>query len=277
MKILIAADIEGVANVWRPEQTVAGSPDYESARRWLTAEVSAAARGAFTAGATEVRVADSHGHYANILADALDPRVRLIQGKPRRLGMLAGVEGVDGVLLIGWHARSRSAGALAHSINSFAFSRIWLNDREVGEIGLYLALAAECGAPVLMLSGCEQAVAEAQAFLPQLAGAVVKWPQGARAGCSLSGEAAQRLIEETAERVCRDMASIVEYELPPQLRTRPVRMRLQCQSAALADLFALWPTLRREDAADTLDFECPDVQEAVRSLNALSTMSAALR
>ena len=89
------------------------------ARRWMTAEASAAVRGAFAGGADEVLVADSHGYYANLLADELDPRALLIQGKPRRLGMFSGIEqGVDGVLLIGWrliaHFVERGRVATAH-------------------------------------------------------------------------------------------------------------------------------------------------------------------
>ena len=292
MKILIATDIEGIANVWRPEQTVPGSPDYERARRWMTAEASAAVRGACAAGATEVWVNDSHGHYANILADELDPRARLIQGKPRQLGMLAGIEqGIDGVLLIGWHTRSKSAGALAHSINSFAFSRLWLNDLEIGEIGLYGALAAERGVPLLMMSGCERAAEEATNLFPDIACAIVKWSQGARAGASLSNVVAQELIEKTAESACRAWQMINERSpVPEPLLARPVRVRLQCQTPALADLFSLWPSVRRAQAsgtggqesavaaaADTVAFDCASVHEAVRSLNALSAMSTALR
>ena len=282
MKILIAADIEGVANVWRPEQTVPGSPDYERARRWLTAEASAAVRGAFTGGASEVRVADSHGHYTNILADELDPRARLIQGKPRRLGMLAGLENApDGILMIGWHARAKSAGTLAHSINSFAFSRIWLDGREVGEIGLYCALAAEYDVPVLMLSGCECAVAEARQRCSAIAGVAVKWPLGAQAGNSLSCAEAAGLIEKAAAQACREATARKNAHPPrtPAVGRRAVR--LQCQTAALADLFALWPGVRRETdecgSADTLAFDCASVEDAVRSLNALSAMSASLR
>ena len=47
MRILISADIEGVANVFHPEQTRAGNGEYERARRWMTAEADAAVRGAF--------------------------------------------------------------------------------------------------------------------------------------------------------------------------------------------------------------------------------------
>ncbi len=52
----------------------------------------------------------------------------------------------------------------------------------------------------------------------------------------------------------------------------PVTVRLQCQMPAQADVFALWPALRRDDA-ETVSFDCASVEEAVRSLNALSVMA----
>ena len=275
-KILIAVDIEGVAGVWRPEQTQAGQSDYERARVWMTQEASAAVRGAFEGGAAEVLVNDSHGHFGNLLVDALDPRAQLIQGKPRVLGMMAGVDqAVDGVLMVGWHARSKSRGVLAHTSNSFAFARVWLGGHELGEIGLYAALAGEFGVPVLMASGCDVMADELHALLPQTPCAVVKWSDGARSGRSLSAEQARALIERTAresvQRLIDAAARLPLFALPA-----PLELRVQCQTPALADVFALWPTVQRIDG-DTIAVDCDSVQAAVRSLNALSAMSSVLR
>ena len=57
------------------------------------------------------------------------------------------------VFMIGYHARAQGRGILAHTINSFAFARVSLDGEEVGEAGLYGALAEERGARVAILSG----------------------------------------------------------------------------------------------------------------------------
>ena len=102
MRILISTDIEGVAGVFHAEQTRAGNGEYERARRWMTREANAAVEGAFAGGATEVMVNDSHGGFRNLLPDELDPRARLVLGKPRHLGMAAGAEaGGDAMFLTG--------------------------------------------------------------------------------------------------------------------------------------------------------------------------------
>jgi D-amino peptidase len=274
-KILISVDIEGVAGVWRPEQTQAGNAEYERARRWMTQEANAAIQGAFEGGADEVLVNDSHGHFGNLLADELDARVSLIQGKPRQLGMMAGADQqVQGVVMLGWHARAKSTGVLAHTSNSLAFARVWLNGQELGEVGIYAALAGELGVPVLLATGCDVMAAEAQALMPGLPCAVVKWSHGARSGRSLSPKAAQALIQagvgEAVHRLHQGHAAAF-FRLES-----PLLLRLQCQSPALADVFSLWPHIQREDG-DTVRLDCQSVQDAVRSLNAMSAMSSVLR
>jgi D-amino peptidase len=277
-KILIAVDIEGVAGVWRPEQVQAGNADYERARRWMTQEADAAIRGAFAGGAGAVLVNDSHGHFGNLLADELDPRAELIQGKPRQLGMMAGVDqGVAGVLMIGWHARAKSRGVLAHTSNSFAFARVWLGGLELGEFGLYAALAGEFGVPVLMASGCDVMADEVNTLLPHAACAVVKWSEGARSGRSLSPASARALIEATARDAVQGLGPVRPRGCTPwRLPGASPTLRVQCQTPALADAFALWPGVQREDA-ETIVVTCATVQDAVRSLNALSVMATALR
>lgn len=274
-KILISMDIEGVAGVWRPEQTQAGNGEYERARRWMTEEANAAVRGALAGGASEVLVNDSHGHFGNLLADLLDPRAQLIQGKPRMLGMMAGVEqGVDGVLMIGWHARAKTRGVLAHTTNSFAFARVWLGGLELGEVGLYAALAGELGVPVLLVSGCDVLADEVAALLPHADMSVCKWSDGARSGRSLSPQAACAQIEQASHQAVLRLQG--DAAPPAWTLSAPLTLRVQCQTPALADLFSLWPSVQREDG-DTLSLPCASVTDAVRSLNALAAMSSVLR
>ena len=271
MKILISVDIEGVAGVFHPEQTRAGNTEYERARRLMTAEANAAIRGAFDGGATAVLVNDSHGGFRNLLPDELDPRARAVLGKPRVLGMMGGLEEVcDGVFMIGYHARSQSRGVLAHTINSFAFARVWLNGEELGEAGLYGALAAELGVPVLLASGDDVFQAETQPLYPQARFVVTKTAHGHASGISLSPSAVQGAIEAAAREVLRG-------ERPrPAPRQGPFVCRLQTQTSALADLFAVLPGLERVDGV-TVTFSKDSVQDVVRTLNSLSAMSAMLR
>lgn len=200
-RILISADIEGIAGVFHPEQTRPGNPEYERARRQMTAEASAAITGALQAGATAVYVNDSHGSFRNLLPEHLpnDHRVRIIQGKPRYLGMVSGVElGVDAVMLIGYHSRAQGRGILAHTINSFAFARICLQQQELGEAGIYAALAGAHGACVLMATGDDAFIEETRPLLPHTLFVQTKQATGCNSGTSLPPQQACAAIRSAA-------------------------------------------------------------------------------
>lgn len=272
MKILISTDIEGVAGVFHPEQTRAGNPEYERARLLMAHEANAAIAGAFDAGATEVRVNDSHGGFRNMPPDLLDPRAQVVQGKPRTLGMMAGVEdGVEAVCMVGYHSRARGRGVLAHTINSFAFAGVWLGGQELGEAGLYGALAGEYGAPVVMGSGDDVFIAENRPLFPHARFVQTKRATGCHSGVSLSPQASRAAIR----------AGVAEG-LSARANARPLvlagaqAVTLRTQSPAMADLFCQWPSFERLDGV-TLRFDAASVEAAVRMLNCCSAMSSLLR
>ena len=271
MKILISTDIEGVAGVVHHQQVRPGNPEYERARVLMTHEANAAIAGAFDAGATEVLVNDSHGDFRNMPAELLDPRAHYVLGKPRYLGMMAGVDlGVDAVCLVGYHSRAQGRGILAHTTNSFAFARVRFHGEEVGEAAMYGALAGEYGVPVVMASGDDVFIEEHGPLFPQAVFVQTKRATGQTSGISLSPQAAREAIR----------AGVIEALRRPRpaayrLRT-PLAVRIQTQTPALADLFCQWPTLERL-AGDEIGFEAPSVEAAVRTVNCLSAMSALLR
>ncbi|HEX7911211.1 MAG TPA: M55 family metallopeptidase [Paraburkholderia sp.] len=277
MKVLISADIEGVAGVFHPEQTRAGNGEYEAARRWMTLEANAAIEGAFAGGATQVWVNDSHGAFRNLLPDLLDDRAQVVLGKPRTLGMMAGLEyGAALVFMIGYHAMAQTRGILAHTINSFAFARVSLNGVEVGEAGLYGALAKEYGAKVALLSGDDVFAEETAPRFPGARFVVTKSATGHASGVTQSPASARKAIEAAAREVVQQ--SLAEGHARESVRASalPVECELRTQTSALADLFCQWPTLTRVDAV-TLRFGAASVEHAVRMLNCLSAMSFMLR
>lgn len=272
MKVLISTDIEGVAGVFHPEQVRAGNPEYERARVLMTHEANAAIAGAFDAGATDVLVNDSHGSFRNMPPDLLDPRAQAVMGKPRYLSMMAGVDdGVDAVCMIGYHSRAQGRGILAHTINSFAFARVHLNDKELGEAGIYGALAGEYNVPVVMASGDDVFIEEHRPLFPHATFVQTKRATGQTSGISLSPVQSCRAIRVgVAAALARHSAA------RPFLLPGPIAVRIQTQTPALADLFCQWPTLQRLDG-DEVGFDAPTVQAAVRMINCLSAMSTMLR
>ncbi|AKZ64215.1 D-aminopeptidase [Herbaspirillum hiltneri N3] len=274
MNILISVDIEGIAGVFHPEQTRPGNGEYERARRQMTEEANAVIRGALAGGAGNIVVNDSHGSFRNLLPDLLHPDARVVLGKPRVLGMMGGVAGdVDAVMMVGYHSRSQTGGILAHTINSFAFSRVWLNGAELGEAGIYGALAGEYGVPVIFGSGDDVFIKETAPLFPHAHFAEIKKAHGANSGDSLSPQQACTLLEEVAQEAVQAARAT---QMPKYRIEVPVTCRLQVQTPALTDLFCQLPIVERVDAV-TLKFDAPSVEFVVRVLNSLSAMSFMLR
>ncbi|HKP66569.1 MAG TPA: M55 family metallopeptidase [Casimicrobiaceae bacterium] len=272
MRILISVDIEGIAGVVHPEQTRAGNAEYERARRQMTAEANAAALGAFDGGADAVIVNDSHGDFRNLIHDAVDPRIELLLGKPRDLGMMAGVDqDCAAVFLVGWHAKARGSGVLSHTINSFAFSRVSVNGADVGEAQLYGAVAAEFSVPIALLTGDDRFIEETAPTFPGAVTVAVKRAHANRVATSLSAHAACDAIRNGAKEAATRCASLKGKPLQT-----PASITVEATSVAIADLFAMLPIVKRVDPA-TVQFTSPTMRHAIRVLNSLSAMSSVLR
>jgi D-amino peptidase len=228
VRVLISADMEGIAGVVAYDDVLPGRPDYERNRSLMTAEVSAGVRGAlaYDPGA-EVLVADAHADGRNLLPAELDRRARLIRGEPRPGGMLAGIAaGVDAVVLIGQHAQAGTADAvLAHSVNGRAILEVRCNGQALGEVGLNVAYAAAHGTTVVLATGDDAATAEAEQFAPGVRTVAVKRALGGWAAECLHPEEARRLIETATTEALAARADIrpARFDGPVELEIDLIR------------------------------------------------------
>ena len=112
MRVYISADMEGVSGVVDAADVQPGGIDYERGRALMTEDVNRAIRGARAADpAAAVTVNDAHGPMRNILPQQLDPRARLVRGRPKLMGMLEGLDSsFDAMVCVGYHARAGAFG-----------------------------------------------------------------------------------------------------------------------------------------------------------------------
>jgi len=168
LKVFILADMEGIAGVCLEEHTTAGTPHYEQARRWMTADVNAAVQGALDAGASEVVVLDGHGANSlyNLVYEELHEGAEYIVGSPRGWYLTGLDSSFHCVLMVGMHAMAGTPRAvLEHTWSTARWYRCRLNGRETGEIGLMAAFAGSFGVPVTLVTGDQAACEEARHFL----------------------------------------------------------------------------------------------------------------
>lgn len=245
MKILIAADMEGISGVVSWDQVTPGSADYPRFRALMTDDVNAAIRGAFDGGAVEVVVTDGHNNGRNILVEAMDGRARLNSGSTSPLSMVQGVEqGVDGVLFVGYHARIGVQDAiLEHTWSDERVTHLWVNGVLFGETALNAAVCGQFGVPVLMVSGDQAVCVEGREVLGPIETAEVKRASGRMAAELLAPQAAQQRIYEAA---CRAVTRLKSGDSPAPFRVdAPISLEVEFVQSEMADKAMLMPGATR--------------------------------
>lgn len=214
-KVYIATDMEGCSGVTCSEQVFG-----EEGSRLMAGDMNACIEGCFAAGATEVVVRDHHSSGTNVDPKSIDRRAKLIQGKTPE-GRFKDIEGSAAIILLGYHAMALTpGGTLAHSYSSASIQGMWLNGREVGEIGVDAAIAAEHNVPVVMVSGDDKCCAEAQAWLPGVVACQTKVGTGPQSADPLPLEESRRLITQKTQEALAKRKEIkpIKIEYPATLR-----------------------------------------------------------
>jgi D-amino peptidase len=271
MKILIAADMEGISGVTTWDQVTAGHFEYPRFRRLMTEDVNAAVRGAFDAGAKEVFVTDGHAAGSNILIEELDQRASLNTGSPSPLSMVQGVDEVDGVIYVGYHARAGSPEAiLDHTWSSKTVANVWLNEMLMGEYGLNAAVAGHFEVPVLMVTGDQTACAQAVELLGDLEIAVVKHATGRYAAECLPPKVTQGMIQKAAAQA---VARLARGKAPaPFMLEEPVSLSVEFNNSAMADHAMRMPGAERDGACISLSL--PDMLTAYNAFRGIVALAA---
>jgi D-amino peptidase len=251
MKILIAADMEGITGVVHWDQVNPEHAEYNRSRKIMTEDVNAAIRGATAAGADEIIVSDGHSWGRNILIEDLDSHARLNSGTPSPFSMIQGIDsGVDGVLLVGYHARIGTPNAiLEHTWSDQRVANFWLKDQKqaeflpYGEIGLNAAVCGHFKIPVLMISGDQAACNEASELLGDIDTAVVKWASSRMAAECLSTEEAQQKIQRAAFQAVSRLIATIDSEVVIRYLSLepPITMAIDFVQSEMADKAALLP------------------------------------
>jgi D-amino peptidase len=261
-KVYISADMEGVVGTVTGDQLGPTGFEYERFRGFMTDEVLAAIEGARAAGATEFLVSDSHGNGENLLIERFPKDVQIVRSWPRPLAMMEGIDAsFDAVIFIGYHASTTNpAGVRAHTMSSANFADVRLNGVSMPEAGLNAAVAGHFNVPVVMISGDDVIVKEAQALLGPIAGAVVKWALGFHAARTMTPEAGRELIRETAKNAIGRIRDFKPFRVQV-----PVTLDLRFKNYRPSEVLAMLPIVERTDA-HSIRYRAKDMLEATRFL-----------
>lgn len=214
-KVYVFVDMEGCSGVTCREQVLNGEGALS-----MAGDINACVEACFKAGATQVVVRDGHGRGFNVDSKLIDKRAELIQG-PTPYERFKNIDGSEAIILLGYHAMSLTPNAiLAHSYDSKRTQALYLNGREIGEIGMDALIAAEHKVPVVMVSGADDACREAREWIPGVVTCQVKRSTTTQSGVCLAVSKAHKLIAKSVKLALakRKKIAMVEPQYPAVLR-----------------------------------------------------------
>ena len=272
LKVYISVDMEGIAGVVTADQLGPTGFEYGRAREFMTGEALAAIAGARDAGATQIVVSDSHGNGESLLIDKFPPDVTIIRSWPRPLMMMQGIDSTfDAAVFIGYHASTtNSAGVRAHTISSANFASVELNGVSMPEAGINAAIAGYFSVPIVAISGDNVAVAEAQALIGSMEGAIVKQAISFHSAATMTPDAAQQLIRQKVK-----AGVLRRTTLRPYVVRAPVRLDLTFKSYTPAEMLSFLSIVQRT-TSHAIRFTGRDILEVSRFLEFINTYQAGM-
>jgi D-amino peptidase len=271
MRVYVSVDMEGIAGVVHVDQTRRSGHDYERARRWMTAEASAAIAGAYDGGATAVVVNDAHADMRNLVLEELDPRAEIISGSLKPMSMVEGAgAGFGCALFVGYHAGAGTrAGILDHTYYGRVVHRLRVGGRDWNEAALNAAAIGAHGVPVALITGDRTTCDQARALLGELDVCPVKDAITRYAARSLHPDEARRRIREAAAHA---VARAGKGVFPPFRPAPPFELELDFLNAACADAAMLVPGTARTGGV-TCTYRAPDAATLLQVIQAWTILA----
>ena len=271
MKIFISVDMEGITGL--PDHTFVEDEkhNYERARRIMTEEANAIIEGAFTNGATEIVVNDSHSNMNNLLIDELHPDVTLITGSKKPFSMVQSLDSsYDGAIFAGYHSRAGKPGVMSHTM-TLNIRNVYINDVAVGEIGMNAYMAGFHGVPVIMLAGDQFACQEAETLIPGIQTAIVKEAISRSAAKSLHPEKAKQLLKEKAGQAVNHIKTMQPF-VPPQ---NP-ELTVEFNNYGQAESASYMPGCELDHHAPIVKYKAKDMVEAYRAMLVMANLASGI-
>ncbi|WP_404455714.1 M55 family metallopeptidase [Oceanobacillus kapialis] len=268
MKLYLSVDMEGITGL--PDHTYVDfrKHNYERARKIMTDETNYVIDAAFQHGCKEIVVNDSHSKMNNLLIDQLHPEAYLITGEVKPYSMMQGLdESFDGAMFIGYHARAGQFGVMSHAM-IHAVRNFYINDHEIGEMGLNAYLAGYYNVPLLMVSGDDQAAKEAEDLVQGITTTAVKTSISRSSVKSLTPKKAGELLTKRVG-IALQKRQNVQPLSPPD---NPV-LRIEFTNYGQAEWANLMPGTEIEPGSTIVKYHAKDIKEAYQAMLVMTELA----
>jgi len=274
LKASISVDLEGMPYIVTSHLGLKGTL-YEEARKIATKVTLIVADELYKNGFEEIVVADSHGPMVNLHVEELPEYMEIIRGFPRPLSMVAGIEGCNVAVFLGYHAKFGTAKSSSdHTYSGGSIRKVEVNGVEVSEFLLNAYVAGEFSVPVIMVAG------EAQLIRDDVA----KWAPWAEAVAlknSLSRVSAKSPSMTRIEKELREATKRAASNFKPGaignllIAKKPINMRVTFLVSHFADVAELLPKAKRVDGL-TIEYTAENMVEAYKTFELLALAASGM-
>ncbi len=267
MKALISVDMEGMPYVVISGHLGLRGSLYEEARRIATKTTLFVADELHKNGFETVVIADSHGPMVNILIDDLPEYVEIVRGFYRPLAMIAGADGVDAAVFVGYHAKfGTEKSTFDHTYSSTQIHRIEINGVPASEFMLNGYALGELNVPVIMVAGEAKLLEEdVKKHGPNIVTVALKNSLSRTSAKSLSLTAIERQLRQAVREAA---ANFKKQTIRPLATKKPVNVKITFNGSQAADVAELAPTVKRLDGL-SVEYSADSMTQAYKTFELL--------
>jgi D-amino peptidase len=188
--------------------------------------------------------------------------------------MVAGAEGCDAALFLGYHAKfGTEKSTFDHTYSGAAIRKLEVNGTEVSEFLLNAYALGEFNIPVILVAGEAQLLKDdVKRYAP--------WAKTVALKHSLSRVAARspsiaRIDKELRQNV-KSASAVFNLEKAKPLTTqKPVKMKVTFNASHFADVAELVPTLKRTSGLE-VEYASKNMKEAYKTFELLAIASSGM-
>jgi len=262
MKAFISVDMEGMPYIVIPGHLNLKGTLYSEARKIATKVTLTVAEELNKNGFEEIVVADSHGPMVNLLVEDLPEYVEIVRGFPRPVSMVAGVEGCEIALFLGYHAKfGTSKSTFDHTYSGGSINKVKVNGVEVSEFLLNAYAAGDYEVPVVLVAGEAQLLKDdVKKYAPWAETVALKHSFSRLSARSFS---LARIEKELREATRKATSNFKQGAVKPLMAEKPVKMEVTFLTSHFADAAELLPLIKRVDGLN-VEYTASNIIEAYK-------------
>ncbi|WP_455142700.1 M55 family metallopeptidase [Candidatus Hodarchaeum mangrovi] len=262
MKAFISVDLEGMPFVVIPGHLSLKGVMYNETRKIATRITLTVIDELNKAGFNEIVVADSHGPMVNLHIDELPEYVDIIRGFPRPTAMIAGIEGCDVALFLGYHAKfGTSHSTFDHTYSGATIRRLEMNGIELSEFLLNSFAAGDYNVPTILVAGDAKLLSDdIKKFTPWVETVTLKQ---SITRLSARSSSMVKIESNLREAVKKSVHNFNEKQIKPLKMNSPINTVISFLASHFADVAEMLPLIERTDGL-TVNYNANNVIDSYK-------------